>query len=139
MSRTGHYPLSNRFPATEVAVGLGGNVTGRANTWGDVNSPQHWGETSWLVLGSGGMVSTPHDLYRWRNFIASGNVLAGPAQRKYGIGGEFVVVGGNDRGFINTIGMSGETMLILCSNSHVEMDDMAAQLGMSLSDLAAGD
>ena len=27
----------------EVAVGTGGN------TWGEINSPAHWGETSWLA------------------------------------------------------------------------------------------
>ena len=48
MARTGHYPRAKGFDASEVAVGLGGNV------WGEVNAPTHWGETSWLVLGSGG-------------------------------------------------------------------------------------
>ncbi len=129
MTRTGNYPLSKSFPDSEVAVGLGGNQ------WGEVNSPQHWGETSWLVMGSGGMVSTPRDLRRWRDFMKSGKVLGPAAQKKYGVEGVFAAEGGNDRGFINTIGAQGDDLVIMCSNSHTGMADFAAQLGEALTEM----
>jgi CubicO group peptidase (beta-lactamase class C family) len=133
MDRTGNYPLAQRFPASEVAVGLGGNE------WGEINSPAHWGETSWLVLGSGGMVSTPGDLYRWRMFLRGGEALGADAQRKYGVDGVFMAEGGNDRGFINTIGAAGDDLVIVCSNSHVAMDDFSAQLATAVASIGTGE
>jgi CubicO group peptidase (beta-lactamase class C family) len=133
MERTGHYALARRFPPAEVAVGLGGNV------WGEVNSPANWGETSWLVLGSGGMVSTPRDLWRWRRFLRSGEAFGAAAQRKYGVGGVFIAEGGNDRGFINTIGAHGDTIVIVCSNSHVAMDDFTARIANAVAQLGTGE
>lgn len=132
MERTGHYPHAKRFPASEVAVGLGGNV------WGEVNAPTHWGETSWLVLGSGGMVSTPRDLYRWHRFMGS-DALGEDARRKYYDGGPLVNEGGNDRGFINTIGARGDDIVIVCSNSHVGMDDPTSAVAMAAARVGAGD
>lgn len=126
MDRTGPYAFSRKFPASEIAVGLGGNV------FGEVNSPPHWGRTSWLVLGSGGMVSTPRDLYRWRQHLASGKAFGEEAQRLYGIGGILVDEGGNDRGFLTAMAVRGDDQFILCSNSHVEMDDAVADLARAL-------
>lgn len=133
MQRTGHYPLAGRFPAGEVAVGLGGNL------WGEVNSPQHWGESSWLVLGSGGMVSTTGDLLRWRRFLRGGQVLGAAALAKYGVTGVTLSEGGNDRGFINTIGARGEDVVIVCSNSQVGIDDLTARVALAAAMLGAGD
>lgn len=133
MARTGHYPLAKNFPASEIAVGLGGN------TWGEINSPAHWGKTSWLVLGSGGMVSTTGDLHRWRSFLREDGVLSDGSLEKYGIHGMFMAEGGNDRGFINTIGANGRDLVILCSNSHVAMDDATAHLAMRVARLGTGE
>lgn len=131
MTRTGHYPLAKKFDASEVAVGLGGNV------WGDVNSPAHWGETSWLVLGSGGMVSTTRDLHRWFVFLQGGEVLGEAARKKYGLGQPMFGVGGNDRGFVTTIGRRGDDIAIVCSNSHTRMRDESAKLAEAVAAVAA--
>jgi len=133
MLRTGHYPLAKTFPAAEVAVGLGGNV------WGEVNAPPFWGQTSWLVLGSGGMVSTPRDLRRWWRFLGSEAGLGAAARRKYGLEGTFLGEGGNDRGFINTLGIRGDDLVIVCSNSHVAMDDATAQVALAAARVATGE
>ena len=133
MLRTGHYPLAERFPASEVAVGLGGNV------WGEVNSPAHWGPTSWLVLGSGGMVSTPRDLARWRGYLRDGGVLDPESSRLYGVDGVFLAEGGNDRGFVNTIGAHGDDLVIVCSNSHTAMDDFSARVALAAARVATGE
>lgn len=133
MKRTGHYPHTKRFPASEIAVGLGGNV------WGEINAPQYWGETSWLVLGSGGMVSTPGDLYRWHEFLRVGEILSEASRAKYFGNGAIVNEGGNDRGFINTIGARGDDIVIVCSNSHVGMDDATAAVASAASLVGAGE
>ncbi|MFT5154692.1 MAG: hypothetical protein ACI841_004700, partial [Planctomycetota bacterium] len=39
---------------------------------GNPNTPKNWGETSWLVKGSGGMVSTVYHLQRWLLAMRSG-------------------------------------------------------------------
>ncbi len=132
MQRTGNYPLAARFPAGEVAVGLGGNL------WGEVNAPSHWGPTSWLVMGSGGMVSTPRDLYRWREFLRGGEVLTPESLGRYGVAGPNLFEGGNDRGFINTIGFHGDSMVVVCSNSQVELGDTTAQISMAAAEVGAG-
>jgi CubicO group peptidase (beta-lactamase class C family) len=125
MERTGHYPHAKGFPMSEVAVGLGGNV------WGEVNAPPYWGETSWLVLGSGGMVSTPRDLARWRRFLATEDGLWEEGRQRYGLGGVMMGEGGNDRGFINTLGFDGDDWIIVCSNAHVGMNDETARIAMA--------
>jgi hypothetical protein len=102
-----------------------------------VNSPAHWGQTSWLVLGSGGLVSTPRDLWRWREFLASGELLNERARQKLGLGGVTLKEGGNDRGFINTIGASGQDLVIVCSNSHVAMGDFAARVALAAARVGA--
>jgi hypothetical protein len=85
------------------------------------------------------MVSTPGDLYRWRQAVRNDEILGKAAQRKYGVEGVFMAEGGNDRGFINTIGASGRDLVIVCSNSHVEMDDFTAQLSMAVAGVGAGE
>jgi CubicO group peptidase (beta-lactamase class C family) len=56
MNSTGLYPLARKLDPDQVAVGYGGERVGQ------INSPAHWGETSWLVMGS--MISNPGDLYK---------------------------------------------------------------------------
>lgn len=42
---------------------------------GEVNAPPFWGRTSWLVMGSGGQVSTLRDLWRWQQALRAGKLL----------------------------------------------------------------
>lgn len=130
LERTGHFPLAKEFPMREVAVGLGGRV------WGEVNAPPYWGPTSWLVLGSGGMVSTPGELARFYQWVASGDVLGPAGQEAFGIHGALLNEGGNDRGFVNTIGLYGRNIVIVCSNSQTEPGDFTARFAMSVAALA---
>ncbi len=59
MTRTGNHEDAEQFPDDQFAVGYG------AQSVGALNIPKYWGKTSWLVMGSGGMQSTPMDLFRW--------------------------------------------------------------------------
>ncbi len=68
MSRTGDYGDALGLSLTDFAEGHG-------NQRGLPNIPPNWGPTSWLVLGSGGMVSTLGDLRRFYAYLLSGEVL----------------------------------------------------------------
>ncbi len=127
MHRTGNYPITKRFPEDQIAVGYG------MSRPTEINSPVHWGPTSWLVMGSGGMVSTPADLYRWHRAMLRGKLLGPKALAKYPL--DAVGVGGNDRGFLNWFAYNDLNAVILCSNSHVEMEDRTAQIGRALEQL----
>lgn len=68
MTRTGDYGDALGLNVTDFAEGHG-------NQRGLPNIPPNWGPTSWLVLGSGGMVSTLGDLQRFYAYLLSGAVL----------------------------------------------------------------
>ena len=127
MDRTGLYQDAARFKEEDVAVGYSGIKAGK------INAPQYWGPTSWLVMGSGGMVSNPGDLYKWIQALRRGKLLSPEALAKYWSRG--VLAGGNDRGFLCIYTEGPGSLMILCSNSHTSMHDRAAQLGSSLARL----
>lgn len=127
MTRTGPYPITLGFDESEVALGI------TPNGVGERNSPRHWGETSWLVTGSGGMVSTTIDLARWFRALADGRLLGDDATRRYWGGG--VGQGGNDRGFVCTYVENPHNQSIVISNTHVEYRDVASQIGEGLARL----
>lgn len=80
MTRTGLHEDALGLPDGAFAVGYGHRSVGR------VNVPKYWGRTSWLVMGSGGMQSTPLDLYRWMQAIRAGKTLSPESARRYGPG-----------------------------------------------------
>lgn len=127
MERTGLYPLARRFNAREVAVGQ------RPSPLEGRNTPAQWGPTSWLVMGSGGMVSTPEDLYRWTQGVYHGDLLSPGSRDRYQTHG--LLAGGNDRGFLCEYVPGPENMMFLCSNSHTAMRDLASSVGQSLARL----
>ena len=91
MTRTGFYGESLGLSPSDFAVGYGESAVGVPNI------PPNWGPTSWLVMGSGGMVSTLGDMDRYYAAIAAGRLLEGPWakwQQREGVG-----VGGSDRGY----------------------------------------
>jgi CubicO group peptidase (beta-lactamase class C family) len=120
MTRTGTYPLTRKFNQDEIAVGYG------PVRIPPVNSPAHWGRTSWLVMGSGGMVSTPADLFRWNQGVCGGKVLSPESTRRYGRGA--IAAGGNERGFFTLYNVEPETMVIVCTNGHESPRDHAAMV-----------
>jgi len=124
MHRTGNYPITKRFKPGEIAVGYGMSQPT------EINAPQHWGPTSWLVMGSGGMVSTIGDLYRWHEAMRRGDLLGPTALAKYPL--DAAAVGGNDRGFLNCFVYEGDTGFILCSNAHKEMNDQPSKIAQAL-------
>ena len=64
-----------------VAVGYGFRESSTPN------SPPNWGQPSWLVMGSGGQISTLGDMYRWQIAMRNGTILSPESTRTYlGIG-----------------------------------------------------
>lgn len=118
MTRTGLHEDAARFTDHDFAVGYGGQTAGKINT------PRYWGKTSWLVMGSGGMFSTPMDLYRWLGAMRAGKLLPPEAEKKYWTGG--VLAGGDDRGFFCIYTEGPGDLFVMCSNSSAGPDDDAA-------------
>lgn len=81
------------YDKERMAVGTG------AKSAGEVNAPPYWGKTSWLVMGSGGQVSTLADLNRWQEALRAGKILSKESLPKYFGPGEEVLAGGNMYGF----------------------------------------
>lgn len=92
MERTGSYGDDLGLPESAFAVGYGDYAASEPNI------PPEWGRTSWLIKGSGGMVSTPHDLYRFFESMRSGEILRGEAREGYLQRGSST--GATDRGFL---------------------------------------
>jgi CubicO group peptidase (beta-lactamase class C family) len=125
MTRTHLHEGLARFKDDEIAVGYD------AASFGATNSPKYWGRTSWLVMGSGGMASTPDDLFRFFSAVYGAKVFSREAALKYGSGGN-VLVGGDDRGFLCMHAEKGGDMFFLSSNAHSGPGDHASGVGKEL-------
>lgn len=130
MDRTGFYGEDVRFTDDDMAVGFGQQAS-------KTNNPRYWGPTSWLVMGSGGMVSSPGDLYKWLQAMHSGAYLSEAAIQLYRHGG--ILAGGSDRGFLMMYHDNPEQTAIISSNQHVEQGDHASAVARSLMRLVMGD
>lgn len=108
MRRTGMYGDSGTFAIRDFAEGRGPKSVGIPNI------PPNWGPTSWLVMGSGGMYSTLGDMQKFYAFVRTeGRFKPEHAERW---SGEFVGIGGSDRGFFLFHAMRGneaEAMLLI--------------------------
>jgi CubicO group peptidase (beta-lactamase class C family) len=124
MTRTGLHEDGDRFSDDEFAVGYDGESVGKSNT------PKYWGRTSWLVMGSGGMFSTPRDLYAWLQAIRSGKTLSAKEAAKYWTHG--VLAGGDDRGFFCLYTEGPDDLMIMCSNAHSRRGDRVSSVGGQL-------
>ncbi|MEN8145331.1 MAG: serine hydrolase domain-containing protein [Gemmatimonadota bacterium] len=99
MTTAGFYGES-LVPEDRVAVGRDG-----AATHGERNSPPYWGEVTWALQGSGGMVGSLLDLFRWQQALAECTVLSCAFVEKYAFynpaqDGIRYQAGGNDFGFV---------------------------------------
>ncbi len=130
MTRTGNHESAERFSDDEFAVGYEGRPVGK------LNIPKYWGRTSWLVMGSGGMQSTPMDLYRWNQSIRTNQTLGAAAAKKYWQGG--LLAGGDDRGFFTLYNEGPGDIFIMCSNAHARQGDEVSMVGRRLAEMVMG-
>ena len=94
-----------------MAVGYSDHSSGK------INAPPYWGRTSWLVMGSGGQVSTTGDMYRWHRALADGKILTGEFLERYWSPRGALLAGGDMFGFEILYTQGPETMMILVSNA----------------------
>ncbi len=90
MARTGFYGQTLGLPDSAFAVGIGRPAS-------QPNIPPRWGPVSWLVVGSGGMVSSVADMQRAHQYITRHWLKGDWLQRYLSLR---VAVGGSDRGFL---------------------------------------
>lgn len=104
---------------------------------GEINAPPYWGPTSWLVKGSGGMVSTTHDMHRWHQAIYGG-LLSERALRLYSVGPGGYNEGGSQYGYVICSTEGRDTRFYFISNS---LEDRArvARLADDLASLVWAD
>ncbi|QDU66739.1 Putative penicillin-binding protein PbpX [Planctomycetes bacterium Pla86] len=112
------------LPDERVAVGYGFRTTG------EVNKPPHWGPTSWLVMGSGGMVSTTRDMDRWFRALRAGKILSPEFLARYWSPPGAVLDGGDMWGFEILYTEGPDTYMFVVSNS-VGPDTMDAFAGVA--------
>ena len=109
MKDTGFF--GEKLPEGRFAVGYG------SMTEGEINAPPYWGPTSWLVMGSGGMVSTTHDLLRWMKALRAGKLLKEESLDQYWSPPGAVLAGGDMFGFEIVYTEGPDTLMILTSNA----------------------
>lgn len=127
MKATGLYGPSERFSASNQAEGFGWSQPA------DPNIPLNWGPTSWLVMGGGGMVSTPSDLYRWHNFIRREGPLTAGSKAMLPSAGVFM--GDSDRGFLTVAAFSDDSIIIASTNRFERSGETAHQVMRGLAQL----
>ena len=108
MKDTGFF--GDEYPEQRIAVGYGRKSS-------NPNSPPHWGKTSWLVMGSGGQVSTLEDMYRWQVAMRDGKILSPESTRRYVGNGNKIHLNGDMFGFEFAFSSSPDQLFMLISNS----------------------
>jgi len=129
ITRTGQHEDAERFPDDQFAIGYGGKTAGA------INCPKYWGRTSWLVMGSGGMESTPGDLYRWLEAIRSGKTLSPASAARYWSHG--LLAGGDVRGYLCMYREGPGDYFILCANGGSGPDGRASAVAEALDRLVS--
>lgn len=108
MVDTGFYGAT--YPKKRMAVGYGM----RSN--GEINAPPYWGPTSWLVLGSGGQVSTVPDMRRFVSGMRAGKLLDAERRERLLSTWRGVLAGGSIFGYEIVYTTDPDNMMILISN-----------------------
>lgn len=130
MKRTGFYGETLGLGRNEFAVGYGEIAA-------TPNIPPQWGPASWLVMGSGGMVSSVADIQRGFDYLNAGKLLSGEMLREYRKAN--LAVGGTNRGFfLLRVRGDDDSVLYLASNTMRGPGD-SAELVRSLIGLLQAD
>jgi uncharacterized protein (TIGR03067 family) len=108
MTDTGFH--GDKYAEERMAVGYG------PFTDGMVNAPPYWGKTSWLVMGSGGQVSTAQDMWRWTKAVKGGKILSKESLKLYSGPGEGMLVGGDEHGFYIMYAGNPRSFMVVMSN-----------------------
>jgi CubicO group peptidase (beta-lactamase class C family) len=130
MKDTGFF--GEKYAEERMAVGYGPATDGK------VNAPPYWGKTSWLVMGSGGQVSTAEDMWRWTKAVKGGKILSKESLKLYSGPGDGMLVGGDVHGFyIMYAGNSRSFMVVMSNVLAPKGDPQLRQLGQQLTALVS--
>jgi len=129
MTRSGFYGEDLGLPVAAFAHGAGPSRVGLPNI------PPNWGPASWLVMGSGGMMSSAEDLERYyagksagRLYRVDSAALARPS----------LALGGTDRGFFVTRVSNGKGSSVLILTNADEGPQSRGELLGALQALVIG-
>lgn len=109
MTDTGFF--GDEVDADRIAIGYGFMKSS------EPNSPNHWGKTSWLVMGSGGQISTIPDMIRWKMGLANGKLLSEKSRKNYLASKDALASDGDMFGFEFIHSRNPEAMFLIISNS----------------------
>lgn len=118
MVDTGFY--GEPLPEARMAVGYGVRSNGK------VNAPAYWGKTSWLVLGSGGQVSTVADMHRFVAGMRAGKLLNAEMTERFLSAWNGILAGGSVFGYEIVYTTDPKNMMILISNSNPQGENSPA-------------
>jgi CubicO group peptidase (beta-lactamase class C family) len=128
MKDTGFF--GEALPEDRMAVGYG------LRKDGDINAPPYWGKTSWLVMGSGGQVSTAMDMWRWVQAVEGGKLLSPESLKHYSNPGQGMLVGGDMFGFeIMYAGNERGFMVVMTNVASPKTRPQLAKFGEALTSL----
>ena len=108
MESTGFF--GDKVPAERIAVGYGVLKSS------EPNSPPHWGKTSWLVMGSGGQVSSMPDMIKWKKAIRQGKLLSPESQKHFMTDTDMLAADGDMYGFEFMHSRDPKCMFLMISN-----------------------
>lgn len=116
------------IPTDRLAIGYG------VNSDGAINAPPYWGTTSWLVMGSGGQVSTAGDMGRFIGSIFDRRLLNEQNTKRFLRESRGLLNGGNAYGFEIYYTYSPGTHMVLLANAvdgstRRSVDQLARDLG----------
>ena len=118
-----------------IAVGYGEQQSS------EPNSPPNWGTTSWLVMGSGGQVSTLDDIFRWEVAMHESDILSDEAKEIYQQQNSGIAADGDMFGFEFMHSHDPESLFMVISNtiaSRAQRRQFSA-LGKNLAELVQGE
>jgi CubicO group peptidase (beta-lactamase class C family) len=120
------------YATDRMAVGYGPRKDGK------INAPPYWGKTSWLVMGSGGQVSTAMDMWRWTQALYGGKVLSPESLKHYPNPPGALLNGGDMYGFeIMYTGGERSFMVIMSNIASPRWRPRIDKLGQALASLVA--
>ncbi len=131
MNDTGFF--GQTVPEDRIAVGYGRKKSS------EPNSPPNWGRTSWLVMGSGGQVSTLGDMLRWEQAMKSGKILSPESTKLYQRNGDGLSADGDDFGFEFMHSRNPDQLFMLITNTSNQehRNQRFKQLGLQLYQLVS--